>query len=276
MLSHLIRQEDAPLGYRPEVYGPWPSGGVWIVKMRVASFWKSTRNPANFHTVTYIFSNHRDPDLNPLLLGEGLEQLMGSHCSGCKAGLRTAASCLHRVAGIILLCGAKCFDTAKVPEPVYLDTARYILYLYFLSQSSPRPDSQIPLNCGTPAAFPGGDRDMLYRLPPRPPRAFTDSRIHTLGDLLSGYDGGSRGAALPHGHDQQLFDATYSSANLQNIDLGQLPGHNRQPRQRQQRQNNQNERSHRPPILSNGPNLCFAAASFHLLEQVKVGTYCFR
>ena len=131
LLIDLTRQEDAPAGYRPEVYGPWPTGGAWIVKMRVASFWKSTRNPANFHTVTYIFSSHSDPSFNPLLMGEGLEQLMGSFCSGCKAGARTAASCLHRIAGIILLCGAQCFDTAKVQEPVYLDTARFFFCCTF-------------------------------------------------------------------------------------------------------------------------------------------------
>ena len=94
------------------------------MKMRVTPFWKSTRNPQNFHTVTYIFSSRRDPNLNPLLMGEGFEQLMDSYCSGCRAGLRTAGSCLHRIAGIVLLCGAQCFDTAKVQEPVYLDTAR--------------------------------------------------------------------------------------------------------------------------------------------------------
>ena len=94
------------------------------MKMRVTPFWKSTRNPQNWHTVTYIFSSLRDPNLNPLLMAEGFEQLIDSYCSGCKAGLRTAGSCLHRIAGIILLCGAQCFDTAKVQEPVYLDTAR--------------------------------------------------------------------------------------------------------------------------------------------------------
>ena len=95
-----------------------------MVKMRIPPSWKSTRNPQNYHTVTYLFAFNRDPQVNPLHMGEGLEQLMASHCSGCKAGVRTAASCLHRIAGIILLCGARCFDTAKVPEAVYLDTAR--------------------------------------------------------------------------------------------------------------------------------------------------------
>ena len=95
------------------------------MKMRVPPSWKSTRNPANFHTVTFLFASQRDPQVNPLCMGEGLEQLLASHCSGCKAGMRTAASCLHRIAGIMVLCGTNCFDSAKVPEPVYLDTARF-------------------------------------------------------------------------------------------------------------------------------------------------------
>ena len=129
VLPFFFRQMDAPVGYNPDVYGAWPSGGAWIVKMRVAPFWKSSRNPQNFHTVTFLLSSLRDPNLNPLLMGEGLEQLLDSHCSGCRAGLRTAGSCLHRIAGLILLCGAKCFDTAKVAEPVYVDTARSFLFL---------------------------------------------------------------------------------------------------------------------------------------------------
>ena len=96
-----------------------------VVKMRVPPSWKSTRNAANFHTVSFLFATRREPGVNPLLMGDGLEQLLDSHCSGCKAGQRTAASCLHRIAGIILLCGAKCFDPAKAQEPVYLDTARF-------------------------------------------------------------------------------------------------------------------------------------------------------
>ena len=136
--------------------------------------------------------------------------------------------------------------------------------------------STTPLHCGTPAAF-LGDRDALFRVPPRPPRMFPDSRSHTLGDLLAGYGDGSPGAVLPPGHDQDLFDDTYSAQNLQNINLDQLPGQaagqnarQRRRQQRQQQQQQDNQRTQQPPILSNGPNLCFAAASFHLLEFVKV------
>ena len=127
-IYQFLRQINPPVGYREDIYGPWPQDGGVLIKMRVPPTWKSTRNPQNFHTVTLLFAWNRDAQVNPLLMGEGLEQLMASHCSGCKAGVRTAASCLHRIAALILLCGARCFDTAKVPEAVYVDTARlYIL-----------------------------------------------------------------------------------------------------------------------------------------------------
>ena len=118
---------NAPAGYDPNLYGPWPQGGTTLVKMRIPPTWKSTRNSANFHTCTYLFSNIRDPNINPQLMGEGLEQLMDSFCSGCKAGTRTAASCVHRLSGLILLCASSTFDSAKVAESVYMDTARYFV-----------------------------------------------------------------------------------------------------------------------------------------------------
>ena len=62
------------------------------MKLRIPPTRKSTQNPANFHTCTFLFSNIRDPSINPQLMGEGLEQLMDSFCSGCKAGARTAES----------------------------------------------------------------------------------------------------------------------------------------------------------------------------------------
>ena len=107
------------------MYGPWPRDGCVVLKMRVPPTWKSTRNPQNFHTVTLVFSWHEDSQVNPLGMGDGLQRLMATHCSNCKAGVRTAASCLHRIAAVILLCGARCFDTAKVPEAVYVDTDRF-------------------------------------------------------------------------------------------------------------------------------------------------------
>ena len=150
--------------------------------------------------------------------------------------------------------------------------------VHLLLQHLFRPDSQIPLHCGTPAAYPDGDRESLYHVKQRPPHAFTGSRNHTLGELLAGYDNDPHGASLPAGHDQDLFDDTLSAANLPNLDLGQLPGRNGRQRQRQhqnRQQNNQqqnNQQQQGPPMLSNGYNLCYAAASFHTLERVEVNT----
>ena len=84
--------------------------------------------PSNFHTITILLAHIRDPDINPMMMGPGLEQIMDWHCS-CKAGLCTAASCTHRNAALILLCATSCYDTAKVQEPVLVDTARFVLFL---------------------------------------------------------------------------------------------------------------------------------------------------
>ena len=121
------RFQSAPENYSTATYGPWPNAGATIVKLRLPPYWKSSRTDGNYHTVSYLFSNERDPASNPLCMGEGLEQLLASHCSGCKSGLRTAGSCVHRIAGIILLCASSCFDSSKVAESVYLDTARYYI-----------------------------------------------------------------------------------------------------------------------------------------------------
>ena len=56
-------------------------------------------------------------------MGEGLEQVLDMTCS-CKAGLRTAASCCHRMSFLALLCATECIDSAKVQEPLCVDTAR--------------------------------------------------------------------------------------------------------------------------------------------------------
>ena len=41
---------DAPQGYDPDVYGPWPEGGAIVTKTRHAPTHKSFRNPANWLT----------------------------------------------------------------------------------------------------------------------------------------------------------------------------------------------------------------------------------
>ena len=123
----IIRQLPPPLGYNPEEYGPWPQQGAWVIKMRLPPNWKSSRDPSNFHTITILLAHVRDPDINPMMMGPGLEQIMDWHCS-CKAGLRTAASCTHRNAALILLCATSCYNTAKVQEPVFVDTARFVFF----------------------------------------------------------------------------------------------------------------------------------------------------
>ena len=119
----IFRQLDPPLNYDAQVYGPWPPEGAWVNKLRCPPFWKSSRDPSNFHTVTLLMAHKLDSTINPLMMGEGLEQLLDWHCT-CKAGLRTSASCTHRVGALVILCATACFDTAKVQEALVVDTAR--------------------------------------------------------------------------------------------------------------------------------------------------------
>ena len=116
-------QRLPPVGYEPNVYGPWPSEGGWIVLVRVPPSWRSSRDPTNFHTVAIFLADEHDPNLNPLMMGEGLEQVTDWVCT-CKAGLRTCASCTHRLGVLILLCATECFNSAKIPEALLVDTAR--------------------------------------------------------------------------------------------------------------------------------------------------------
>ena len=129
MNNVFFSQEAPPGGYDPAVYGPWPLDGCWVIKVRCPPSWKSTRDPSNFHTVTVLLAHRRDPSMNPLLMGQGLEQIQDWHCT-CKSGLRTAASCTHRCAGLLLTCASECFNTAKVPEAVMVDTARLLFHIY--------------------------------------------------------------------------------------------------------------------------------------------------
>ena len=62
------------------------------------------------------------------MMGAGLEQLLCWHCT-CQAGLRTNSSCTHRNGILILLCATQCFDTAKVQECLYVDTARSDMFI---------------------------------------------------------------------------------------------------------------------------------------------------
>ena len=227
-----------------------------MVKLRVPPYWKSSRNPSNFHTVTFLWANLRDPLHNPLQNGEGMEQLVASHCT-CASGLRTAASCLHRMACLMLLCASHCFDTAKVEEPVYLDTAR--------------PDRHTPLFCGVPAATPGENPSLLFRLPSQPQKVFPDSRTHTVGELLQGFDQ-PLPAQLPPGHDADLFPPACAVSNLATLNQQQGQGQQGQDQERRRRRRRQQQQQQQQPpqLLLNGSNLCYAAASFHLLERVQV------
>ena len=111
------------MGYDPTVYGAWPRAGAWVIKSRMPPSWKSTYDPSKFHTVTILLGHEQDPDCNPLRMPPGLEQIHDWHCH-CKAGMRNAGSCCHRDAFLQLLCAALCFNPAKVPEAVVVDTAR--------------------------------------------------------------------------------------------------------------------------------------------------------
>ena len=162
---------------------------------------------------------------------------------------------MHRIACLMLLCAPHCFDSAKVEEPVYVDTAR--------------PDRHTPLFCGVPAASPGDDPSLLFTLPSQPQKVFSDSRVHTVGDLLQGF-GQPPPAQLPPGHDADLFHPDYAVSNLAILNQQQRQQQGgRRERRRQQQQRRQRPQQ-RPPIMLNGNNQCFAVSAFHLLELVKV------
>ena len=134
------RQLAPPIGYDDQVYGPWPAQGAYNIKGRVPPSWKSTRNPANYHTVNLLLAAERDPAVNPLLMGPGMEQLLDWHCTCryllllltifliryciCRSGIRTNASCCHRDSFWSLLCCTESCNSAKIPEPLMVDTAR--------------------------------------------------------------------------------------------------------------------------------------------------------
>ena len=120
---YIFRQVQPPLGYAEGYYGPWPQDGAWIIMTRLPPSWRSSRDPTNFHTVTVLLAHTRDQSSNPLMMGSGLEQILDWHCT-CKAGLRTNASCIHRIAVLIITCATECFSTANVSEAVTVDTAR--------------------------------------------------------------------------------------------------------------------------------------------------------
>ena len=115
---------EAPQGFDPVAAGfDWPRRGAHLIKGRLPPNWKTSRDPTNFQTVDVLLADERDPAVNPLRMGEGLEQVLDITCT-CKAGLRTAASCCHRMSFLALLCATDCIDSAKVQEPLCVDTAR--------------------------------------------------------------------------------------------------------------------------------------------------------
>ena len=119
----LFRQLPPPLGYDPVVYGPWPRQGAHCIKVRVPPSWHTTYTQGKFHTVTFLLAHERDPAINPLMLGEGMEQVLDSHCT-CRGGDRTACSCTHRSGVYVMLAATECWNSAKVTESVQVDTAR--------------------------------------------------------------------------------------------------------------------------------------------------------
>ena len=145
-----------------------------------------------------------------------------------------------------------------------------------------RPETHIPLHSGPPAAHPG-NLHQLYSVPQQPQPVFSSTRSHTTGDLLEGF-GQPLPPTLAAGHDAGSFDPSMAASNLANLDLDQLrqdinqQGHQgsrqqqgrQQQQQRQRRQQQQQQQNQPPGLLSNGNNLCYAAASFHLLERVRL------
>ena len=124
------------------------------------------------------------------------------------------------------------------------------------------------------------DLHQLYSVQQQPQPVFSSRRTHTTGELLEGF-GQPLPPALQQGHDAGAFDPTMAASNLANLDLqqlrqqmnrqGQRDDRQQQQRQRRQQQQQQQQQQHQPPqLLLNGNNLCYAAASFHLVERVQV------
>lgn len=94
-----------------------------MIKARMPPYWKTTTSPQNYHTSTLLLAHERDTNLNPMMQGPGLEQILDTYC-GCQAGGRTNCSCTHRDCFLELLVATACLDTAKVPEALLVDTIR--------------------------------------------------------------------------------------------------------------------------------------------------------
>jgi hypothetical protein len=243
---------------------------VHLIKVRIPPTWKSPSSSANWHTITLVLSNQRDPGHNPLRMGEGLEQIMDMHCT-CKGGLRTAALCTHRVGVLLLLCATACINVAKVPEALVVDTARSVLTWSVFQSINPSvrsPDAHQPLHSGPPTAYPPGGQAALWRLPARPPHATKETRQNILGTLLVNH--GQRLPAIPlaPGHDQRLFQPQHRTANLRPGLVVQRPAG---PRGNRGNRGNQNQQQN-PALLAmvNNQNTCWAGAAFLVLTRIQV------
>ena len=50
----VFQQEEEPEGWREGGHGPWPDGGLTVVKGRAPPNWMSWRNFANWHPGEYL------------------------------------------------------------------------------------------------------------------------------------------------------------------------------------------------------------------------------
>jgi hypothetical protein len=104
------------------VFGAWPEGGAWVLKLRYPPSFNSPRTPGNWHTVTLVIS--QGPNLtNHLGLGPKLSRVVATHCN-CLSGSGTNSACCHRVAAVIALMAPQCFNPAKVESARRVDIYR--------------------------------------------------------------------------------------------------------------------------------------------------------
>lgn len=167
-------QSDRPEGYKDEVFGPWPSNGVVILKLSIASSHKTPTNRNNMHTVTLAFAKN-PPEKNPLRLRGHLSSLIAHACT-CKSGSGTNRACAHVLAALTALCCPSAFRSPKKRSSRLSDIHR--------------PAAHRPVMPGLTCAK--RPRPACLAPAPHPPRRTPDTRKKFTEAIFQNYTGSGR------------------------------------------------------------------------------------
>ena len=166
-------QQSRPSGYDEVVFGPWPDSSVVVLRLNIASTFKTPTNPANLHTITLVFAQ-KTPQINPLKLHGHLKSLLSHFCT-CKSGSGTNRACSHIIAGLVGLCCPEVFKSPKKKSSRISDVHR--------------PASHQPT---MPILDPSGRNLAISRTPaPSPRRRTPDTREKFNTKIFQNYPGTS-------------------------------------------------------------------------------------